>query len=189
MVYYSEDDIYPVTRITTGAVGEPGRRVFLLQAQVGDQVMSWVVEKAQVTALGEALPQLLAEVRSEFPELGEPLVAATPNLALREPLEPEFRVGSIGVGYDRLHDLVVLTLAEADSEDSDPVDLLEEDERPAETYVYTTRGQAWLLGRQAEEVVAAGRPHCPSCGEPIDDFGHFCLPVAARGWRKDGLLQ
>jgi hypothetical protein len=43
-------------------------------------------------------------------------------------------------------------------------------------YVYTTRGQALLLSQRMESVVAAGRPFCPHCGEPMDDFGHFCLP-------------
>jgi hypothetical protein len=33
-----------------------------------------------------------------------------------------------------------------------------------------------LLAQQAERVVAAGRPYCPSCGEPIDESGHFCMP-------------
>jgi uncharacterized repeat protein (TIGR03847 family) len=188
MAYFSDDDMYPVTRITAGALGEPSRRVFILQVQIGDQTVSWVIEKAQATALSEALPLLLDEVRAEFPELGEPLVAAAPNLTLREPLEPEFRVDSIGVGYDRVHDLVVLTLAQGNAESDAPEDLLEE-EGPGETHIYATRGQAWLLGRRAEEVVAAGRPYCPSCGEPIDDFGHFCLPLAARGRGRHGFLQ
>lgn len=183
MTHYSDDDVYPVTRITAGSVGELGRRVFIIQAQYGDELVSWVIEKGQAVALSRALPQLLADVRSEYPELGEPLVAAQPDLELNEPLEPEFRVGSIGVGYDRIHDLVMLTLVDADSEELDlsvPASA-EAYEVPPESHVYTTRGQALLLSRQAEVVVIAGRPTCPCCGEPIDDFGHFCLPVEVRG--------
>jgi uncharacterized repeat protein (TIGR03847 family) len=191
MTHYSDDDVYPVTRITAGSVGEPGRRVFIIQAQYGDELVSWVIEKGQAVALSRALPQLLADVRSEYPELGEPLVAAQPDLELSEPLEPQFRVGSIGVGYDRIHDLVMLTLVDADSEELDfSVPTAADDyEVPPESHVYTTRGQALLLGRQAEIVVTAGRPTCPCCGEPIDDFGHFCLPVEVRGRQGSSFVQ
>jgi uncharacterized repeat protein (TIGR03847 family) len=172
-------------------VGEVGRRVFIIQAQYGDDRLSWVIEKGQAMALSRALPQLLADVRTEYPELGEPLVAAQPDLELGEPLEPQFRVGSIGVGYDRVHDLVVLTFVDADSEDLDfsVAASPEGYEEPPELHIYTTRGQALLLGRQAEVAVTAGRPACPSCGEPIDDFGHFCLPAEARGRIGGAFLQ
>lgn len=183
MAYYGDDDIYPVTRITAGSFGEAGRRVFILQVQYGQQFYSWVIEKQQAIALSRAIPELLEDVQAEYPELEEPTVAAEPNLALTEPLEPQFRVGSMGVGYDRIHDLVVLTLVDAESEEIAFAqdDASEQYEQPPELYIYTTRGQALLLSRRAKEVVAAGRPLCPACGEPIDDFGHFCLPLEARG--------
>jgi uncharacterized repeat protein (TIGR03847 family) len=191
MAYYSDDDVYPVTRITAGSVGDSGQRVFIIQADYGDEVASWVIEKGQAVALSRALPQLLEDVRAEYPELREPLVAAEPDLELNEPLEPQFRVGSIGVGYDRIHDLVVLTLVDADTEDLDlgVTTAAEGYEEPPELHIYTTRGQALLLGQQAEVVVTAGRPICPGCGEPIDEFGHFCLPVGARGRFGGALLQ
>jgi uncharacterized repeat protein (TIGR03847 family) len=191
MAYYSDDDVYPVTRITAGSVGDSGRRVFIIQAHYGDEVASWVIEKGQAVALSRALPQLLEDVRAEYPELREPLVAAEPDLELNEPLEPQFRVGSIGVGYDRIHDLVVLTLVDADTEDLElgVTPTSEGYEEPPELLIYTTRGQALLLGQQAEVVVTAGRPICPGCGEPIDEFGHFCLPVSARGRFGGALLQ
>lgn len=191
MAYYSDDDVYPVTRITAGSVGDLGRRVFIIQAHYGDEVASWVIEKGQAVALSRALPRLLEDVRAEYPELREPLVAAEPDLDLNEPLEPQFRVGSIGVGYDRIHDLVILTLVDADTEnlDLDVGASSEGYEEPPELHIYTTRGQALLLGQQAEVVVTAGRPICPGCGEPIDEFGHFCLPVSARGRFGGALLQ
>jgi hypothetical protein len=51
--------------------------------------------------------------------------------------------------------------------------------------VYTTRGQALLLAQQTERVVAAGRPYCPHCDEPIFDFGHFCPPSNTRKGRHN----
>jgi hypothetical protein len=190
-----------------------------------------VIEKEQAAALGKVIPRLLRQIRVDYPELGDPLVAAKPNLALAEPLEPEFRVASIALGYDRLHDLVVLTLSEAEEEDSEEAeldgestvddafddqgfqdegiasdvftdegfsddepdeDLMDQDgddaEQNTDLQLFATRGQALLLGQQAELVIAAGRPACPNCGQPIDDFGHFCLPAAARTrWNSDYL--
>lgn len=176
----ADDTIYPVTRITAGTVGNVGHRVFILQAHVGSEAVSWVINKEHAVALGRAIPALLADIRADFPELAEPTVAAQPNLALSEPLQPQFRVGSMGVSYDRLHDLVVLTLVDADVLEQDGAADLQELNERTEQRVYTTRGQALLLGQQAEQAVSAGRPYCPDCGEPMDDFGHFCLPASAR---------
>jgi uncharacterized repeat protein (TIGR03847 family) len=189
--YYEGDDVYPVTRITAGAVGATGRRTFVLQAFFGPEPFSWVIEKDQAMALSKAIPELLDDVRSEFPELNEPLVAAAPNLTLAEPLQPLFRVGSIGVGYDRLHDLVVFTLVDADKLDSeDEEDLInDDDQEPPEHQIYTTRGQAKLLGEQAAKAVVAGRPLCPRCDTPMDDFGHFCPPANARNRRGGEIMH
>ena len=182
MAHYDENEALPVTRITAGAVGQPGRRIFILQAHYGGEVVSWVVEKAQIVNLSRAIPRLIAGVHEEFPELGAPLIASEPLLALREPLMPEFRVGGIDLDYDRLHDLVVITLVDAMMDDFDSLEDIDADlSEGAELLVYTTRGQALLLARQAEDVVSAGRPLCPTCGEPIDEFGHFCLPASSRG--------
>jgi len=177
--YYDEDDIFPVTRITASAVGDSRQHFFILQAHIGDDPVSWIIEKEQAIHLSRKIPQLLAEVRTEFPELGDPLVAAEPDLSLTDPWQPLFRVGSLGVSYDRLHDLVVLTLVDADVLDPAREAADDEEDDPGQ-HVYTTRGQALLLAGQAEKMVAAGRPYCPNCDQPMDDFGHFCLPPRAR---------
>jgi uncharacterized repeat protein (TIGR03847 family) len=179
--YYPGDDVYPVSRITAASVGEPGRRVFVLQAHFGAEPFSWVIEKEQALGLSRTIPELLAEVREEFPELGAPLVAAQPNLTLTQPLQPLFRVGSIGVSYDRLHDLVVFALVDADALTPGEEDFATEgDEEPSGQHLFMTRGQALLLGEQAGDAVVAGRPLCPCCTQPIDETGHFCLPAGAR---------
>jgi uncharacterized repeat protein (TIGR03847 family) len=184
---YLDDDIYPVTRLTAGVIGDAGRRVFVLQAHYGADAVSWVIHKEHALALSRTIPRLLADVRAEFPELEEPLVAAQPNLALKEPPYPRFRVGSMGLGYDRVHDLVVLTLVDANAEQAAAAGALPEESAPDQVYVFATRGQALLLGQHVEAVVAAGRPLCPRCGDPMDDCGHFCLPPITRR-KLDGLL-
>ena len=138
--YYDEDDVYPVSRITAAPVGDPRQRYFILQAHIGDEPVSWVIERDQARALSRQIPLLLTDIRSEFPELADPLVAAEPNLTLTEPWQPLFRVGSLGIGYDRLHDLVVFTLVDADTLEAMEDPQTEETDDP-EQLVYTTRAR------------------------------------------------
>lgn len=48
--------------------------------------------------------------------------------------------------------------------------------------VRVTLGHARALAEDAMTVVAAGRPPCPLCGEPLDPQGHICL-------RRNGYLM
>ena len=43
-------------------------------------------------------------------------------------------------------------------------------------------GDARAFVKRAEQVVGAGRPSCPFCGNPIDPDGHLC--VRANGFRR-----
>ncbi|MGQ9491192.1 MAG: DUF3090 family protein [Anaerolineae bacterium] len=189
MLYLDTDDVYPVTRITTGVLGDPKHRVYVLQAQFGPDLFSWTLGRRQAMVLARQLPQLLADIRHEFPELHEPLVAEKPNLAVSEPVMPLFRVGKVGLAYDRIHDLVVLTLIDARALEMalDPDG--EDDVEESWHRIYTTRGQALLLSQHTEQVVAAGRPYCPVCDEPIDETGHFCMPITARDRQTGDLLH
>ena len=62
-----------VDAFTTGTVGQPGQRVFFLQARAAGAVVSLKCEKQQVAALTEYLGRLL----KDLPSLTErPLAAA-----------------------------------------------------------------------------------------------------------------
>ena len=43
-------------------------------------------------------------------------------------------------------------------------------------------GSASAFVKPAEQVLEAGRPSCPFCGNPIDPDGHLC--VRANGFRR-----
>lgn len=163
-------DLNPVTHIAIGTVGPPGKRVFFLQAGQGTIVVSVIIEKEQAYALALAVQQLLEELARRFPSLpalpdeSEPLYPA-----LQKPIVPEFRAGQLGLGYDMMQDLVVITAQE----------LLVDEETDTVTEgsmvrFWATREQMQVLSVQALEVVAAGRPICMACGQPIDPEGHFC---------------
>lgn len=151
-----------VDHLTVGAVGEPGRRVFYLQAGHHGQIVSLRLEKAQVAALVAYLVGMLAEI----PGAGgrAPSDPSPADMELVEPVVAEWVVGSLGVSYDEEADRVVL-LAE---------ELVEEDDEGAHARITVTRAQVAALAARGAEAVAAGRPPCPLCGQPLDPEGHTC---------------
>jgi len=153
----SSFEIAEVDHLTTGAVGPPGQRVFYLQAGHGTQVVSLRLEKAQVAALVAYLAGMLADM----PPPGE---ITTTGMDLIEPVVAEWVVASLGVSYDEDADRVVI-LAE---------ELVEEGDEPARARLTATREQVAALSVRGAEAVAAGRPPCPLCGQPLDPEGHTC---------------
>jgi uncharacterized repeat protein (TIGR03847 family) len=166
-------ELDPVTRLTADAIGEPGQRTFYLQAASGADQVTLLVEKEQVRRLAENLQTWLPELAASRPEdPAEAAAAEAGELALSEPLEPDFRVGQLSLSYDAERDrvLVVATELQADDEDED---LLEAPE-PLEVRLSVTRAQLRVLARHGAQVVTRGRPLCPLCGNPLDPTGHIC---------------
>jgi uncharacterized repeat protein (TIGR03847 family) len=160
-------EMHPVSRITIEAVGPPGQRVFLLQASQGTEMITLKIEKEQAQVLAHSIDQLLDELAERFPrpisKMEEPLAS---ELMLREPIEPLFAVGQMGLGYDESDDALVLVAQEL---------TLEEEAHAARTVrFWASRGQMQAISRHALEVVSMGRPTCPLCSRPIDPDGHFC---------------
>ena len=156
-------ELNPVSHLTIGTVGPPGQRVFYLQASRGTDVISLTIEKQQAAMLASSLETLLEELARKYPDeaASEPVWT---DMRLREPIEPLFRVGNMGLGYNEELSRVVLVTYE----------MVEEDEEPNVVSFWTTRTQSDSLARHAADVVRAGRPICGNCGQPIDAEGHFC---------------
>jgi uncharacterized repeat protein (TIGR03847 family) len=154
-------ELDPVSRITAGAVGEPGNRIFYIQARSADQLVTFLVEKEQVRALAVSIQQMLAAIPE--PETVE--VEADPH-GLEEPLLPEWRVGPMALQYDDSRDRIVLVANELIDEEAGG--------DAASARLVATREQARALAEQAERVVEAGRPQCRFCGFPLDADGHMC---------------
>lgn len=174
-------ELDPVDRLTAGAVGEPGQRVFYLQARQGDRVVSVVVEKQQVELLSASLVEILARAGRETGE-GPP----EEEMALDEPLVPEWRAGRISIGYDEDRDMILLEaeeVAERESDEDDPEEALGNPDA-ARIRFWASREQALALARHGAAVAAAGRPRCQFCGNPIDPEGHVC--PALNGHREIG---
>lgn len=161
-------DLNPVTRITTGATGSPGKRVFYLQARKDDLLVTLIVEKQQVQALAIGVEQFLGDLHRRFPQLPEASAEYDPKeMALEQPVDPVFRVGQIGLGYDEDSDQLVLVAREIQAEGEDP-------EQAVTARFWGSRSQIRAFSRWGLEVASQGRPICGNCGEPIDPEGHFC---------------
>jgi uncharacterized repeat protein (TIGR03847 family) len=160
-------EMHPVSHITIEAIGPPGQRVFLLQASQGTETLTLKMEKEQAQVLAHSIDQLLEELSERFPRpmstLEQPLTA---ELMLREPVEPMFAIGQMGLGYDESEDAPVLVVQELTSEEET------QDARIAR--FWATRGQMQAISHHALQVVSMGRPICPLCNRPMDADGHFC---------------
>jgi uncharacterized repeat protein (TIGR03847 family) len=85
-------------------------------------------------------------------------------MRLREPIEPLFRVGNLGIGYnDETARIVIVTY-----------EMVDEDEEPNVVSYWSSRIQAQSLVNHSQHVISAGRPICGNCRQPIDPEGHFC---------------
>lgn len=162
-----EIEFDPCDHITVGAVGPPGQRTFYLQARRGEQVVSLVVEKDHVVAIGQGANQLLTQVG--YPE---PLMQwDEESMALAEALEPAFRVGAISMSYVEDRDLVLIEcrelVPEGEAEAGDP----------SSARLWINRAQLEALGKHGLAVAARGRPTCPMCGVPMDPSGHRCFAM------------
>jgi uncharacterized repeat protein (TIGR03847 family) len=161
-------ELKPVTSITTGAIGPPGKRVFYLQARKDDELISLIVEKIQVQSLAIGVHRFLEELAKAKPELpAASAVYKESEMSLEEPIDPAFRVAQIGLGYDDEADLMVVVAREFPSEEDEP-------EEGSIARFWTTRSQLLAMSQLGLEVANRGRPICGNCGEPIDSDGHFC---------------
>ncbi len=163
-----EYDLKPVSRITTGAIGPQGQRVFYIQARKDEEIITLIVEKQQVQSLAIGLEQFLADLDKRFPDLSNAeAVYIEDEMELEKPIDPVFRVGHMRLGYDDENDLLVLVAREIQADDNDP-------EAADVARFWCTRSQLRSMCAWGLEVASRGRPICGNCGQPIDPEGHFC---------------
>jgi uncharacterized repeat protein (TIGR03847 family) len=173
-------------RFVAGTVGEPGNRTFYLQARDGTRIVSVAVEKVQVAVLAQRLGDLLDELERRGIEGAEDEDGlAGDSRPLDEPLNEAFRAGVLSLGWDTADDLILLEareITEADESEEEDEEAAEEteafdddaEEGPDLLRVRVTPAYAREFIAGALRVLAAGRPPCPLCGQPLDPQGHLC---------------
>lgn len=158
-------------RFVAGTIGAPGDRTFYLQARQGPAVVSVVVEKAQVAVLAARLSDLIAAVDED----DAPTSAVRDDAPLDEPLVEAFRVGVMALAWDPEEERVVLEAQPMADDDADYVEVADEAaDGPDVLRVSLPLAPARDFVRRATDLVAAGRPTCPFCGQTIDERGHLC---------------
>lgn len=162
----SERSLSPET-FSADYVGEPGRRTFYLQALTEGLPESFLIEKQQVQLLAERLRDVLLMIDADD-TVKSTMAARDPALALQEPIEPTWRVGSMGLAYEEDQDRVILLLEEASEQDPDS----ESDSDTLRISLRRDQSRAFVL--HAFAVVEEGRPLCQFCGLPMDPAGHRC---------------
>ena len=164
---YQTFDLKPVDRITADAIGEPGKRVFYLQARQGNRLVTIICEKEHVAALAQTVDRVLLSRAGDDPAaVVEPDPVLHRGMDLEYPLEPAFRAGQVNLGIDRASEDLVIIAYEALAEEDDLI--------PSVARFWATPAQMRAFSIHGQQVVAAGRPICAMCGEPIDPEGHFC---------------
>jgi uncharacterized repeat protein (TIGR03847 family) len=184
-------------RFVAGTVGQPGERTFFLQAREGNRITSVACEKQQVSVLAEHLDKVLDEVvRRSAGGIDVPPASTKARDVdpLDAPITEEFRVGTMTIAWDPTIDRIVIELFsnvdnEAEEAEQDPVTPAAAEEPDADTInadevfvVKITASYARDFVARAQALVAAGRPPCPFCLQPLDPSGHIC--PRANGYRR-----
>jgi len=168
-------DITPETFIAD-YTGEPGERTFFIQAKESE-TRTFLAEKQQVELLAERLREMLLLLDSDD-EVAREAAARDPAWSLEAPIEAEWRIGTIAIGYIEGTDRIVVSFAPPQEDPPDDPDDIEFDAR-----FFLTKEQVRAFVRHALAVVAEGRPLCQLCGLPMDPSGHNC--PASNGHRPE----
>lgn len=162
---------------TADFTGQPGARTFYLQARASSGTHSFLLEKQQVAILAEKLQEMLLMI-DENDTIKSAAPQRDPGLGLEEPVDPEWRIGTIGLLYDEGRDVVVVVVQEVAEDDEE-----EEDDESGYRF-FLRRDQVRSLILHALAAVGEGRPLCQLCGLPMDPAGHVC--PASNGHRPSG---
>ena len=121
-----------------------------------DKAIQWAAKVAQY--INEKFPDL-SDASGDYDD---------EKMRINPPVDPIFRVGDLGLGYDHENDKVVLVAREIAAEEEAP-------EEAGVIRFWCTRSQLRAMCLWGMDVVSRGRPLCPQCGEPMDpEEKHFC---------------
>src|SRR3954462_60361 len=159
---------------TAGTVGDPGQRMFFLQARQDAVGVTRKGEKQQVGAPAEFPSGPLDALPTVDPE------AVPTLLQVVEPIVTEWPIGTLAVAWDENADRMGLVAGGLrGGEALGAGELLDEGAAAAgadagQARFSLKREQVAGFVARARELVAGGRPPCRLCGAPLDPQGHAC---------------
>ncbi len=164
-VFYQFDS---VDKFGAATVGRPGQRTFFLKVDSGSAQVTIKCEKQQVAGIAEFLRRILNDLPAVPPRPG------STNVDVDSPINIAFVLGSIGLGYDRDTNQIVVQLEEAITVDENGEIDPEAADDQGRVRLLIDVAHALAYCQQAEQLVSAGRPPCAFCGRPAGADGHVC---------------
>ena len=156
----------PVSRLQADAVGKPGQRSFrvIVESERGTACL-WV-EREQLQALAMLIEQLLSgwpaiQIRGAGAAAGPKPKRATDFTTTPD---VDFRVGQLALGYDEQNARYLLLAHDVESESGEEADFT----------CQATRAQLRALSETIPPLLAAGRPRCSMCDQPLGPGKHHC---------------
>jgi len=181
-------ELNPVDFVTIGTIGPKGQRTFHLQAGKDNRLVSFTIEKEQAHALSSAIAELLDDIDEQQDTKTEADFSRL-DMALREPIEPLFRISQMGVAYEPNDNKIILVAQEfvpqdpSDIDDEIDIDDLEDNEEnqeqaafdlfeggegePQVVRMWCSREQMRALSLHAMDTVKSGRPDAKQNGRII----------------------
>ena len=181
-------ELNPVDFVTIGAIGPKGKRTFHLQAGQDNRLVSFTIEKEQAHALSSAIAELLDDIDEQENTRTEADFSQL-DMALREPIEPLFRISQMGLAFEPHNNKIILVAQEfvpqdaneiGDDADFDELDDNEENEaqaaynlfegadgEPQVVRMWCSREQMRALSLHAMDTVKSGRPDAKQNGRII----------------------
>src|SRR6476646_6868129 len=107
------NDFDPPDRFVAGTVGPPGQRTFFLQASEGRRLLSVSLETEQVAVLANRINDILDSYAGGdgADHVATEVVDTAP---LDTPIEDEFRVNTLSLGWDEARGVVVIECLDRD---------------------------------------------------------------------------
>lgn len=181
-------ELNPVDFVTIGTIGPKGKRTFHLQAGKDNRLVSFTIEKEQVQALSSAIADLLNDIDAQEDTRTEADFSQL-DMALREPIEPLFRISQMGLAYEPNDNKIILVAQEFVPQDPNEIDddeLIDDlddndeegaraafnlfegaDGEPQVVRMWCTREQMRALSLHAIDTVKSGRPDAKQNGRII----------------------
>src|SRR6476620_11195796 len=178
-------DFDPADRFVPCTDNHAGQRAFCLQASTGPLVVTVAGEKQQVSILADRINDVLDQLAPVAAvEPGEPGGVPEDTEPLQTPFDEDWRVQTLSLAWHEDRQKVVI---ECHDHDPDEVDEDADDEEVGplgrnSIRVALAPAEARAFARRTNALVAAGRPPCPFCGNPLDPTGHVC--PRANGYKR-----
>jgi len=94
----------------------------------------------------------------------------------------------MGLGWDAEAASVVIELLAVTEQPLDESVILDDtDEGPDTVRVFLSADEAREFSARSMRVIAAGRPLCPLCNQPLDASGHIC--ARSNGYKRDAVFS